>query len=272
MTNPNLHNPHLDGSPFFWEGGEVGVFLSHGLTATAIEVRTLAKLLHEKGYTVAGPLLAGHGTSPEDLNQTRWQDWVRSGEEVYQELARRCSKVFLGGESVGAVVALYLASQHSESVAVLAYAPAIKLALSTVDQVKLRLLSPFVKAVPKASLDSDQKWQGYRVNPLKAALQLLKFQEEVRRRLPQVHQPVLVVQGRLDATIHPSAGEIILSGVSSEVKELHWMERSMHVVLLDQEIDQVLEITLRFMESAMHHKAENNLQSRENKDLIEEID
>jgi len=251
MTNPNLHNPHLDGSPFFWEGGETGVFLSHGFTATSVEVRILAHLLHEKGYTVAGPLLAGHGTSPDELNRTRWQAWVCSGEEVYQELSRRCTKVFVGGESAGALVALYLASEHPEAVGVLAYAPAIKLALTPFDMLKLRLLSPFVKSAPKIGLASDEVWQGYRVNPLKGVLQLMRFQKVVLRRLSRIQQPVLVVQGRLDASIDSSAGEVILSGVSSEYKELHWMERSMHVVLLDQEIDQVLDFTLRFMGAAL---------------------
>ena len=35
MTNDTLiHNPHLEGSTFFWEGGPVGVVLSHGYTAS----------------------------------------------------------------------------------------------------------------------------------------------------------------------------------------------------------------------------------------------
>jgi esterase/lipase len=59
---------------------------------------------------------------------------------------------------------------------------------------------------------------------------------------------VLIVQGRLDTTVHLTVGEIILSGVSSTVKELHWMEHSTHVVLLDQELDEVMRITLEFMQ------------------------
>ena len=47
MTNPALHNPHLEGGPFFWEAGPVGVLLLHGYTATTAEMRPLAKRLHE---------------------------------------------------------------------------------------------------------------------------------------------------------------------------------------------------------------------------------
>ncbi len=250
-TNPALYHPDLDGTAFFWEGGPVGVFLSHGLTATSTEVRLLAQRLQAAGYTVAGPLLAGHGTTPEDLNRMRWQDWVRSGEETYRQLAARCEKVFVGGESMGAVVALYLAGEHPEAAGVMAYAPAIKLALKTRDVIQLHLLSPFLPSIRKRSLAQSEQWQGYRVYPLKGTLQLWRFGAEMRRCLPRINQPVLVVQGRLDTTVAPDAGEIILNGVSSAVKEHYWMERTTHHVLLDPELDEVTALTLRFMERAL---------------------
>ena len=63
MTESNLHNPQLDGDPFWFEGGPIGVLLVHGFTATPVEVRRLADRLNAQGYTVAGPLMAGHGTA-----------------------------------------------------------------------------------------------------------------------------------------------------------------------------------------------------------------
>ena len=115
MSSPAIHNAHLDGSPFFLEGGPVGVLLVHGFTATPVEVRSLADRLHAQGHTVAGPLLPGHGTKPEDLNRVRWQDWIDAAEEVYGRLAARSDRVFVGGTSMGAVIALYLASLHPEA-------------------------------------------------------------------------------------------------------------------------------------------------------------
>jgi carboxylesterase len=247
LADLTLVNPHLEGDPFFWQAGSVGVFLSHGLTATCAEVRPLAKRLHAGGFTVAGPLLPGHGTHPQDLNRVTWQDWARAGEETYQQLKACCQRVFLGGESMGAVLALYLAAQHSEAAGILTYAPAIKLNLRQLDYLRLRLMSPFIPWVPKASIDGNDNWQGYPVNPLKGAAQLLKFQEEVLMRLPQINQPLLVMQGRLDTTVHPTVGQIILGGVRSSVKELYWMEKSSHVVIIDQELDEVTRITLDFL-------------------------
>jgi carboxylesterase len=247
MDTSQLFNPHLEGGPFFWEAGPVGVFLSHGFTATCAESRPLAQRLHAAGFSVAGPLLPGHGSVPQDLNRVRWQDWARTGEETYQQLKACCERVFVGGESMGAVLALYLASQHPEAAGVLAFAPALKLNLRGIDPLKLRLLAPFVRWVPKQSLDGSTNWQGYPVNPLKGVLQLVKFQGVVRERLPLIHQPIMVMQGRLDTTVHPTVGEIILAGVSSTVKELYWMEKSSHVVIIDQELDEVTRMTLEFL-------------------------
>jgi carboxylesterase len=251
MTNPALHNPHLEGGPFFWEAGPVGVLLLHGYTATTAEMRLLAKRLHEKGYTVAAPLLAGHGTQPADLNRVTWRNWVESAETMYAKLAARCEKVFVGGESMGGALALYLASEHPEAAGVLLYAPAIKLTLSTLDKIKLYAGSLFLSEVGRASLDVSDKWQGYPGLPLKGALQLLKLQDVVSPRLPQVRQPVLVFQGRKDMTVHPTAGELILQGVHSTIKEHHWMERSSHAITLDCELDAVTELTLRFMDEIL---------------------
>lgn len=251
MSNDALYNPHLEGEPFFWEGGPVGVMLSHGLTATPAEVRLLAEKLHERGYTVAGPLLPGHGTTPEDLSQTTWQAWTEMGEESYRQLAAKCEHVFVGGESTGALVALNLAANHPEIAGVLAYAPAIKLAWRTFDLLKVYIASRFVFSAPKGSIDVSDKWQGYPDNPLKAAVQLHKFQLAIRKRLSEVQQPVLVFQGRLDTTIHPTCGNMICSGVSSTQTEHHWMEKSTHVVMLDQELDEVTELTISFMEQAL---------------------
>lgn len=254
MQNPALYNPHLEGEAFFWEAGSVGVLLLHGYTATTAEVRLLAKRLHEKGYTVAAPLLAGHGSQPADLNQVTWHDWVNSAKKTYTQLAAHCEQIFIGGQSMGGVIALHLASERPEAAGVLLYAPAIKLTMSTLDKIKLYAGSLFLSEVGRASLDASDNWQGYPGLPLKGAIQLLRVQTAALQCLPHVRQPVIIFQGRKDTTVHSTAGDIILQGISSTVKERHWMERSSHAITLDCELDEVTNLTLGFMDNVLKSK------------------
>jgi carboxylesterase len=242
-----IHNPHLEGDTIFWPGNETGVLLLHGLTATTAEVRLLAEKLHAEGYTISAPLLPGHGTSPEDLNETTWHDWAWAAEKAYQHLATVCDQVFVGGESTGGALALHLAAGHKEVAGVLCYAPAIKLAIPTHNMVRLYVVAPLVHSLPKDNVGSNPYWQGYRVNPLRAVMELIRLGQEVRRQLPHVTQPVLVMQGRGDKTVSEDVGEIILESILSERAEQHWLERSGHVILLEDELDEITAVTLNFM-------------------------
>lgn len=253
-----IHNPQLEGGPFDWPGGPDGIVLIHGFTATVAEVRPLAEHLHAAGYSLLGPLLPGHNTHPQDLNRVRWQDWVEASEAAYARMKAACRRVVVGGESTGGLLALWLAQHHPEIEALLLYAPALRLNLRPLDGLRMRLLAPFVPWVRKANLDSNPYWQGYPVNPLKGVLQLLALQRQVRPRLGQIRQPMLLIQGRLDKTVHPSVPDVIAQAVASSRVEKHWMSRSPHCVIIDQEMDEVARLTLDFLRRTLAAPAEND--------------
>jgi carboxylesterase len=247
--NNALVNPDLEGGTFFWQGGDTGVLLLHGITATTAEIRPLAKRLLEEGFTVSGILLPGHGTTPQELSRTHRNEWIKAVEDAYLELKKKCSSVIVGGESAGAVLALHLASEHTEIKGLLLYAPAMRFASSFLRTLFLLIASPIVFSVKKkASSDRDEMpWQGYKVYPLRTLVQLLKLQWETKQRLCRIYQPILIMQANLDKTVDLRSGNIILNGVQSAVRESHWMEKSGHVVILDKQLDEVESTTLEFI-------------------------
>jgi carboxylesterase len=248
MTHTStLRNPHLEGGSFFWEGGPTGVLLCHGFTATTAEVRLLARSLQGCGYTIAGPLLPGHGTTPEDCNRFTWQDWYFSVEQAYLQLASHCQHVIVGGESTGALLVLRLAAMHREAAGILCYSPALRLKLNRGIIFILSLCAPFLTSIPKTTSKDDNPWQGYTVQPLKAAAQLIRLQKVIYPLLPEINQPILIIQGRLDPTVHPQAPQLVYENVSSSIKELHWLENSTHCVILDKEHDLAASMTIDFL-------------------------
>lgn len=246
-----MQNPHLAGEEFIWKAGATGILLSHGLTATTAEVRPLARDLFEAGYTVAGPLLPGHGSQPLDANRYSWKDWTATISTSYQSLRQECQQVFIGGESLGGLLALYQAQQSPEIDGLLLYAPILKFRQPVI-KVIAPLLSPFIKLVnkPKVAPDaSDSLWQGYTVYPLPAVVQLLRLQKVVLDHLSHIHQPLLVVMGSRDRSVHPDTATILASHTLSAHKKVYWMQQSGHCVILDCERQTVAQITLDFIKS-----------------------
>jgi carboxylesterase len=248
----NFQNPHLDSAPFFLPGGATGVLLIHGFTATPVEVKLVAEHLHQRGYTVAGPRLPGHGTTVEELNRCTWRDWTDHVTQAYAELASHCEQVFVGGESMGGLLALYLGSKYPEIAGLVAYAPALRAASRLIHLTPL--LKHFIKILEKNRPGDDphsivnQRWQGYTVDPLPAAAQLLALQRQVKRRLAKITQPLLVMQGRLDTTLDIRGAQQVMAQVNSTDKELLWFERSTHCLILDVEWEAAAEKTLAFFQ------------------------
>ena len=116
------------------------------------------------------------------------------------------------------------------------------------------MAAPFIPYIrrperpPDELSEADRLWKGYRVRPLRGVIELLRLQRQVRPRLSRIHQPLLITQGRLDFTVHSDVPDMIYAGVSSAVKKVQWFERSRHCVIIDDEWEQVADMTLRFMQ------------------------
>ncbi len=244
MTNQAfMKNAHLEGNTFLWQAGQTAILLMHGFTATTAEVRLIAEKLHQAGYTVSAPLLPGHGTHPDDLNQTRWQAWFDEIQSKYLSLRETHHQVFLIAESMGALLAIELSARYPEIAGQMLFAPAIKVKGLWM----ARLLSPFKTYLEKTGKEDGLPWKGYTVYPLKACVALLKLQKDVRRQLPKIANPTLVFTGEYDQTISPDSAEIILNGIASRDKGHIHLAESAHCILLDQELDQVFRHVKEFI-------------------------
>lgn len=245
MDSEFLQNIELDGEPFTYEGSQTGVLLLHGFTATTAEVRLLADRLRVSGYTIHAPLLPGHGTKPEDLNKTNYQDWIDEVERSYIFLAGKCSEIFVAGESMGALLSLYLAAKHADIAGVICFSPAlvVKYIWAAV------FLQYFIKAIPKSQAGDNLPWKGYKVNPSKALVQLFLLQRNVKSVLSEIRQPLCVFIAKKDSRVSPEAGNYVLNHVNSIRKEIHYLDESPHCMILAGELPVISSITNGFIES-----------------------
>ncbi|RLC92451.1 MAG: hypothetical protein DRI79_00475 [Chloroflexi bacterium] len=242
---------HLDPSAFFLESGPVGVLLIHGFTGSPPEMRLVGDFLHQRGFTVSGPLLPGHGTTVEDMNRCRWTDWTGHVEHALADLQARCETVFVGGLSMGSLLTLYLAAHHSELAGAVLYSPAVIVAD------RLIYLTPVLKYLvhkkPKSGEsdltdpEADLRLWSYEENPVSAAHELLKLIFRVRRLLPRVTCPLLIIHSTLDQAIHPQSARYTYERVGSTDKELVTLHNSGHCLTVDSEWETVAERTYEFI-------------------------
>jgi len=233
----------MDGNSMLWKGVKLGALLIHGFTATTVEVRQLAEFFDKKGLTVSAPLLPGHGTNPHDLNKCKYLEWVDFVRNSYLELAGCCNSIIVAGESMGAVLALYMGILYPEISCILLYSPALQ-----VGNLRFARYVRFFKPFVQKTLTKDVlPWQGYTVWPLHAANELRKLQEKVRIDLKKINHPVLIFQGKKDRTIDEESGITIFEKVSSEKKKIIFLEQSGHVILLDHDLHEVKRLTWQFM-------------------------
>ncbi|MHB8184830.1 MAG: alpha/beta hydrolase [Dermatophilaceae bacterium] len=236
--------------PFNHDGSDVGVLLCHGFTSTPQSMRPWGEYLAARGLTVRVPLLPGHGTTWQEMNNTRWEDWYSCVDTAFRELHETCERVVVGGLSMGATLALKLAQEHGPRISALILVnPAVKS-----EDPRIRLLPVLRHLVPSlGAIGNDVKKEGvteqaYTRNPLKALHSQLVAWQTVVRDLPEVTQPVLLLRSTQDHVLPASSSALVLSRISSsDVTEI-LLEDSYHVATIDNDAPRIFDESAKFIE------------------------
>ncbi|WP_028777965.1 alpha/beta hydrolase [Shimazuella kribbensis] len=224
--------------PFFYYGGKTGILLIHGFTGTPSELRPMGDYLHKQGFTVSAPLLSGHGTTPEDLQRTSWQDWVQSVEMAFAELKQAgVEKLYVVGFSMGGILGLYQTLEQQSLIdGVVSICAPIKVRDFRANFVRfIHWFMPFSLRGEGKHPDIEQYLVPYDRTPLKSVGELNRLIRYVRKRLAQIHIPALIIQSKKDETVAPGSANIIYNQISSSDKTLTWYENSSHIITLDRE-------------------------------------
>jgi carboxylesterase len=235
--------------PYARDGGAVGVLLCHGFTGTPQSLRPWGAYLAERGLSVRLPLLPGHGTTWQDMNRTRWQDWYGCVEGELLDLRRSCQIVVVGGLSMGGCLALRLALDQPDAVdGLLLVNPVLRL-----EDPRLLALPVLRRVVPSfPGIGSDIKKPGvtelaYERTPLHAAASLLQLYATTARRLGEIRQPLLLFRSAEDHVVPPSSGRLVMSSVSSKRAEEVVCQDSYHVATLDNDAPMIFERSAEFV-------------------------
>jgi carboxylesterase len=242
--------------PFLLPGGPVGCLLIHGFTCSPEEMAWLGDDMAQRGHTVLGIRLAGHGTTPEDLRRTRWQDWMVSLEEGVALLSRLSEQVFLIGLSMGGVVALKAAADYPVTGVVAMSTPIQSFSLRALLAFRLlRLVRPTVpKGVGKHATLGRRREAGYPAYtefPLRTLSEADKLQAAMRDALPRVDVPVLVLHSKSDAAVPVASAEQLFDQLGTANKEVHLLDGFDHALVRDPKRDEVFGAIADFIDGVL---------------------
>jgi carboxylesterase len=243
----NLSFVHIQtgSDAFFYNGGKTGILLIHGFTATPFIFQELGHRLSALGYTVSAPLIVGHGTSPDELAQTSWEDWYNSIEEAYIDLSHQCDEVFVLGASFGANLALLLASRFPTRICGII---TIGLARRIQKQLLAKTFTPIFRAIGLKYFTKkySRQMQGnsvlggpnhaYRKIPIKSVGDFFACIATTNKELlKKVKAPALIIQSRNDGLVTPGSGVYALNHLGSLDKELIWVNSPHHELHMGKE-------------------------------------
>lgn len=254
-------------------GNRTGILLIHGLTGTPSEMRDVARRLHSGGgYTVHCVQLAGHCGDIDDLIATGWRDWYQSVVDAAARLRQEVDYLFVGGLSMGAILALKYASAHSVS-GVLVYGATFRADGWSIPA-SARLLAPLLplaarlrigrrrivneaepfgirnetlrRRIARAMLSGDSGAAGLPGNPWPSLSEMIHLSRHVRRNLWRVIAPCLILHAENDDVAHCRNAALVRDRVTGPC-ELALLKNSYHMITIDNDRDELVSRSLQFI-------------------------
>jgi carboxylesterase len=222
-------------------------------------MRWLGEYLHARGLTIYAPRLSGHGTTPARMGQQHWMDWYDNVRDGVTLLRARCRKVFAVGLSMGGLLSLRVAAAGLVDGAVVMAAP-LYLNNRLMPHTRwIRHIRRYKRANP-GDLDArvrDIQRQAGRDDygrvayddwtPVASVAQLHALMGEVRRHLPDITAPLLVIYSKNDQTVPFDNMRQVVEGVHSADLVQKALEHSDHVLTQDIERETVFEMVGEFI-------------------------
>lgn len=260
--------------PFFFEGSSDCCFLLiHGFTGTPYHLKPIGEYFHQKGHSVLGILLPGHGTKVEDLVHTRFYHYVAVADQYLMNLTKFYKNIFIVGFSMGGTIALklaYLRKKHIKGIALIS-TPVFfngyylgKLIWHSPIMILSGWLQYFVKVLYLKRSKVLEKGElgkiGYQFQYPVSAFHSFKMSlKQIRKNLKNINQPIALIINENDKSVPKESMYYILYYVQSTIKKTFFFKlpddgTTGHMIISDPRVQKEI---LNFLEHFFTEIIEN---------------
>ena len=240
---------------FIEKKSDIGVLMLHGFSSTPAQFRELAVFLFKNGFNVSAPLIAGHGTCPEDMIKTCPEDWKKSVKKAYLELKAKSKKVFIIGNSFGSNLAFWLAKElNSEPEGIVTLGAPIFLKHHKLLILRLYTYGLLKKYYHKPTriyeadyIDLNDEVT-YPVIPIKSLREFFRFiKKETIPSLNKIKSPILICHSIKDKVANPKSATFIYEHVKSPYKKIYLFPSDAHTIMSGEHKADLFQRILEFI-------------------------
>jgi carboxylesterase len=237
------------------EKSKIGVLMLHGFTSTPDQFKELGAFFTSKGFLVSAPLIAGHGTKPENLAKTSPKDWQMSAKDAYLELKKTSDKIAIIGNSFGSNLGFWLCKEfNNEPIAMVSLGAPIFLRWQKWILCRLYTYGFIQKYYKKPSriyrtdyTDFDDE-VAYPIMPTKSLREFFSFiKNETIKNLDKIEVPIFIGQSDSDIVVNPKSTTFIYESVASQIKKVYWLEGNAHIVMTHKKRNELFEKIYSFI-------------------------
>ncbi len=241
-------------------------FLLHCYTGSTTDFNTLPEYLHKRFNTDIRVIrLKGHGESIKSLNKLTYKDFYEQSEEELKKELKKGKKIVLIGLSLGAQLALDLASKYPVEGVILVSMPYhfifpfnIKGVIPLVGNIKL-----FKKYWKKSLSKEEEKLRKKAFYYSHMYIDGLKIVLEAKKRLEKdmenVKVPVLSIYSKKDIMGHFRGDEVLKSKLKSKIKETITINSPTHNIFYSPDKKNINKQIGDFIDNAEIFKTRNHI-------------
>ena len=210
--------------------------LIHGLSDSPYLWRDSANVLAEKGFDIRAILLPGHGTSPVDMLDISYKSWLSTVRKQFALWNTDNTPIYLGGFSLGGVLATILALENKDIDGLLLFSPAYHSKLN--DYLKWSWLYAKFKPWLFGGMILEDNPVKYNSIPINSGSQYYKTTRYLKQkwRNKKLDIPVLMVVTEQDSVVDIDyVRQIFSKRFVSKNKQLLFYSNNADVVLGENE-------------------------------------
>lgn len=226
---------------------DTAIVFAHGWSTMPRRLVPLAKVFNKAGYWISIPLLKGHGSKPEDLENVKWEEWLDDVIGAVNNLKKNKSikNIFIVGSSAGGNLAVLANLKTKVDGLVFIGTPVhlknhfwIWLGASIFPCLNKR----YVKKAyhPESGKDNNLTTNNsYAYIPVKSVRENFKLIKKSMSGLSKTKTPALILQTNNDYLVTKYSPWIIYNKAASDIKKIQWIKSKYdsHVPLPEENQD-----------------------------------